>query len=282
METADNVSVHPFHDDTITNVKPEKGIMIQHILEKGRRHFGRPGASLTQLDDPQFKGKLPEGWKHEVVDIALGGEEETSSMIKSWMKDKPNAVLFDSVHIKGSGKEEVDPETGLIEEGDTDHILLVGNHILVIDSKKWKGGKDEEHAVNYIQNDKGEVQRFGKTFPGGKVHIGAALKMWFRYLQTNNDESKVLMGMIHIVNDYTKVLRYKNWYEVRNKKYWYLCEKSRFIELLDEWYDKQVSEPEKHFISSDLAAQIAVCCCRPYDRRAHLINMKPLERYKTV
>lgn len=279
MEEHEPIMVKPFHADEITNVKQRKGSFIQHILEKGRRHFGRPGASLTQLDDPERKGQLPEGWKHEVVDIALSGEEETSAMIHEWMTDKPNVVLFDSVHIKGSGKEEVDEETGLIEEGDTDHILLVGNHILIIDSKKWKGGKDEDHAINYIQNDKGEVQRFGKTFPGGKVHISSALRMWFNYLQTANGDNKVLMGMIHIVSDNTKVARYKNWYETRNKRYWYLCEKSRFNELLQEWYDKQVPEEEKTFISSDLAAQIAVCCCKPYDRRAHLINMKPLSKY---
>lgn len=274
-----DIIINPPHPELITDISPRKFELIKEQLNKGRRHFGRPAASLTQLDDPIRQGKMPKGWKHDVVDIAKSGEEETSTMIMEWMKDKPNAVLFDSVHIKGAGKEEIDEETGLPEEGDTDHILLIGNHIFIIDSKKWKGGKDEEHTIIYSQNDTGMVQRYGKPFPGGNVHIESALHMWFNYLKTSPSESKTLFGIIHIVNDNIKVARFKNWYETRSKRFWYLVEKPRFIELLDERYDNAINERERGFISTDLATQIAVCCCKPYDRRAHVINMNPLKKY---
>lgn len=274
-----DVKVTEFHAGQITNIPARNGLLVQKALEQGRRHFGRPGASLTQLDDPKWQGKLPEGWKRDVLDKALEGEETTSAMIQDWMKDKPGVVLIDSVHIRGAGKEEIDPDTGLIEAGDTDHIVVMGGHVLIIDSKRWRGGKDDTKIINYIQADDGSVQRFGKAFPGGKVHIAAAIRMWFDYLQ-NVDIEKTLLGMIHIVSDNVKVLRYRNWYDVRNKQYWLLVEKSRFIEELDAWYTGfKVRDEERRTISSDIVAQIAVCCCKPYDRMAELINMKPLEGY---
>lgn len=277
------VEVQPFHADAITNVGPDKGRIVEQALKKGRRHFGRPGASLTQLDDPKWKGKLPEGWDRGVLSKALEGEETTSAMILSWMRDKPAVVLIDSVHIKGAGKEELDPDTGLIESGDTDHILIVGHHIFVIDSKRWRGGKTDDKPVNYIQADDGSVQRFGRDFPGGHVHISAAIHMWFDYLQTW-DNNKTILGMVHIVNDNVKVLRYKNWYTVRNKQYWILVEKDRLIEELDAWYSGTgggggVSDEERRTVSTDLVSQVAICCCRPYNRMDAIINTKPLQGY---
>lgn len=272
------VKVTAFHADMIDNIPARNGRLVQKTLEQGRRHFGRPGASLTQLDDPKWQGKLPEGWKRDVLDKALEGEETTSAMILDWMKDKPGIVLIDSVHIRGAGKEEVDPDTGLIEAGDTDHIIVMGSHLLIIDSKRWRGGKGDK-IVNYIQADDGSVQRFGKAFPGGNVHISAAIHMWFDYLE-DAGAGKTILGMIHIVNDNVKVIRYRNWYSVRDKQYWLLVEKSRFIEELDAWYTGiRVSPEERKTISSDIVAQIAVCCCKPYDRMAEIINTKPLEGY---
>lgn len=272
------VTVTAFHDDMIDNIPARNGRLVQHALEQGRRHFGRPGASLTQLDDPKWQGKLPEGWKRDVLDKALEGEETTSAMILDWMKDKPGIVLIDSVHIRGAGKEEIDPDTGLIEAGDTDHIIVMGSHLLIIDSKRWRGGKDDK-TVNYIQADDGSVQRFGKPFPGGNVHISAAIHMWFDYIE-DAGAGKTILGMIHIVNDNVKVIRYRNWYSVRDKQYWLLVEKSRFIEELDAWYTGiRVGPEERKTISSDIVAQIAVCCCKPYDRMAEIINTKPLEKY---
>ena len=70
--------------------------MIADIIKKGKRHFGSAAASLTHLQDPDRKGELPEGWKPEVLDVAIKGEKSTSEFIEKWMADKPAAVLVDS------------------------------------------------------------------------------------------------------------------------------------------------------------------------------------------
>lgn len=267
-----DIQVQPFEDNL--NVEDDKGFIVEGALLKGRRHFGVAGASLTWMTSPSLRSKVPEGWDPSVVDIAQAGEQRTTRTLLKWIQDKPGAVLIDSCHIPGHGEETVDQETGLVEGGDTDHVLIVGDNILVIDTKVWK-----KRATYKIDNN-GKVIRNNKSFGGGNVHISEACHMWFNYID-NRDSYLDLKGCVYIDNDdeydkkkdewLTKVYRNGNWY----KGIWKLLEEARFLDWLDEWYNSLAGWDENTqtytdrdavtFINSSYIAQVAVTCVRPYN-----------------
>jgi hypothetical protein len=280
-----DVTIRPF--TSCHHVNDRQGQIVYDALMHGKRHFGVSSASLSWMKSDKMKNKLPEGWKPEVVDVAIDAEHRTTRTIINWMKNKPAAVLIDSVHIPGVGKETVDEETGLIEGGDTDHILIIGSNIYVIDTKNWK------KKSRYTIDDDGKILRNGKSFPGGKVHMDAAIKMWYKYIDANVDNGAELAGAIYIDNEdkpdpktkewTTSVFRDQNWYQ----HFWYLIEERRWIDWLDSkyveqaGYDKDTGEimnPEAiNTIYPSLIAQVAVTCVKPYNRREGLINMAALK-----
>lgn len=261
-QSNDGIEIKPFTG--ATSVNDTAGQAVQQALEGGRRHFGVAGGSLTWMHSPALKNNLPEGWKPKVLDLAMKAEQNTSKTLLEWMKDKPNVVLIDSMHIRGAGKEVVDPETGLVEAGDTDHIMLIGDYVLIIDTKRWK------EKARYTVAENGGVERNGKSFPGSNVHIEKAVHMWFNYIDCQTAEAT---GLIYINNDdmeNTNVFRNDQWW----KHYWFLLEPKRFKSWMDDKYAELVENGKDKFIDSNLVAQIAVCCVKPYDPRTGLINMK--------
>lgn len=249
---------------------------IKQMIASGRRHFGRPAASLTQLQNPSLQGQLPPGWNRKVVDIAKRGEEETSLIIQEWLKIHDSALLFDSIHIKGDDDIKVDKETGLLDNGDTDHIILCGNHVLIVDSKVWKGGwKKKSDQINpdtltkkvynsvYWLNYQGHVLRFGKEFPGGKVHMGNAIRLWSKYL---TDDCQ-MMGVINIINDNVEIsanpINMKVSARIFHSQKWKLTCKREFNQTLDSWFNNIPAH--ERYIDPVLAAMIAVQCCKPYN-----------------
>lgn len=131
-----NVSVLPPESD-IPGVKDEVAWKIYEMLKSGRRYFGSSGASLThQAFNPENNEIKP-----ELAKVGLEGERETTQILKEWMKDKPNVVLIDSVHIDTTYKDPetdigeyesfVDPEMGIVEGKDTDHVLVIGSYVLL-------------------------------------------------------------------------------------------------------------------------------------------------------
>lgn len=277
------IIIKPPHHEIYNNDKEiMKSDKVYMMLTNGRRHFGRPAASLTELNDPKLHGQLPKGWNRNVIDKARIGEETTSAMLLNWITDKPSVILFDSIHIKGE-ETTVDKNTGLIENGDTDHVITCGTHVLIIDSKAWRGSfKDKKTGkrVSYVYwNDwHGKVVRFGKDFPGGKVHMKNALYLWNQYLNTP-DGNVNINGLIHIVKDdaiisNTELGRKQNNY-IWNHQKWRLVNKTHFIDTLNKWYES-IPDNDK-FISTDLTTLISTQCCKPYDPRRGLINMSLLE-----
>lgn len=257
------------------DIPVKKANAVYRMLTNGRRHFGMPSANLTLLDDPDVKAKLPEKWKCDSLDDAKKANENVSNMFLDWIKDKPEAVLIDSVRVDGV-EPDVEEDTGLMNVGFDDHILVIGAHILVIDSKAWKGGKDEDHLATYNQDDDGNVIKSGKIVPGGNLRITDDLQAWFNYIEADPEkEPKNLFGMIIIDADNVKVNRFRQWWNAVQTKYYMLVEKERFIEQMNDWYDK-IPDYEKTFISTDIITQITMKMCKPYNRRDHVINMKPL------
>ncbi len=250
----------------IEGVRPEVAAKIALELQNGRRYFGSSGASLThQVFNPEWKGK--EGLKPELAKIGMEAERSTTKILRKWMEDKPNAVLIDSAHIRGWGKEEVvDEELGLIDGGDTDHILIIGAEVILIDTKRWKSKR------NYTVGDDGSVLRTNKPFPGGNVHMREAIHLWLDYLH----EDASLTGIVFVNAEETVVFRNRNWYQQAFR----LVELDRFIELLDEKWNKYIDDYDKSYISSTLVSQVVVSAVKPYNEFLKIISEKDLLTFK--
>lgn len=248
----------------IKGVKPPVAEGIAKMLEGGRRYFGSAGASLTHLaSNPAYT--VPEGFDRGSARIGLEGERETSLFLQEWIKDKPNAVLIDSVHIRGWGREEIDEETGLIEGGDTDHILVIGGEVILVDTKRWK------KKSNYQVADDGSILRANKAFPGGKVKALQAQKLWLDYLDT----SAQVTTLICINSPDVTVFRNRNWYVQQFR----LVEMSRFEDLLNAKYEK-IKPEDLSTISSTLISQIVVGAVKPYNNYERVFSMEALKAFK--
>lgn len=286
-EKGPQFSVRP-QDVEIRNVKASRNTnlkqaeIIETALKEGKRHFGVSAASLTWMNGPRMKKNLPEDWDPKVLETALEGERRTTDFLLDWMKDKPACVLVDSVHIPGHGEEKIDEDTGLLEGGDTDHVLLIGSHVVIIDTKAWK------KKARYNVKDDHTVLRNGKEFPGGHVRINAAIHMWFDYV---DDDEAEMTGAIFIDNGDEKNKKTGEWTTsvFRNGPWWsnlwFLIEPSRMKEWLDERYEEwagwddesKTAEniEEVSFINTSMVTQIAVTCVKPFDPFDKFIsNMK--------
>lgn len=223
--------------------------VIERILKKGKRTFGSSGASLThQISNPKYREA---GIDSKLASIGLSGEHSTTKKLKKWIEDKPNAILVDSVHVKGAGKEELDEETGVLEGGDTDHLVIIGDFVLLIDSKNWKGKR------KYGINKAGEVTRSNKPFPGGKVHATQALYLWRKFLKPY---SPSFSSLITITSEKVFVVRDVNWWKQPFK----VVTEEELIEFLDKIYDKIPAE-NKEFINVNLVSDIVINAIKPYD-----------------
>lgn len=225
----------------------EVSLKIQAMLKSGRRYFGSAGASLSHhVNNPDYTSEF----KHRLVNNGLEGERSTSLILQKWAKKIPNAVVFDSVHIRGMGKEEIDEESGMIEGGDTDHIIVIGNHVILIDTKRWRSG------WFYSVNEKGQVIRGKRNFGGGRVHASQAKRLWKQYLDTSAKVSSIVCINAKDV----KVRKDKNW----KKQSWKLHSIEEIESTLDYRYEK-MDDYDKTHINTSLIAQIVVCCIKPFD-----------------
>lgn len=263
----EEVNVLPY--TYVPGIKDEIGKRIEEELRAGRRYFGVSGASLThQAFNPAVRDRESDTpIDASAAKVGIEGERDTTHFLKNWIKDKPNAVLIDSVHIRGWGKEEVDPETGIIEGGDTDHMLVIGNEVIILDTKRWKS------KTRYGISDDGKIQRADKSFPGSDVKIVPALHMWMNYLQSDRD---IQYTPIIVINSPDIVVyRTRSWFQ----------QKYRLIEInkLEEFMETKwgsISEYNKTTINPSLIAQIAVGCVKPYDPRVNVFNADSLREFE--
>lgn len=131
-------------------------------LDPTWRIFGIPGASLysaVELDP-------------DAREAGIKGEEKVAAAIDSIIQTIPNAYLFNSVKLPG-------------RTGDIDHIIVVGNNVILIDSKNWK------HDASY-QLTKGNtpeldhVYRDQQVFPGGEIRLAKQKQDWADFLPGYN------------------------------------------------------------------------------------------------
>ena len=223
--------------------------LTEKMLENERRYFGSSGASLThQVSNPIYKEK---GIDSALAKVGLDGEHKTSRLLLDWMKDKPNVVLIDSIHLKSYGEEEFNEETGTMDGGDTDHCLVIGRFVLIIDSKNWKGKK------RYEISDKGEVTRSKKPFPGGKINTVPASKLWADAL---SPFGVTISSIVNITSDKVMVTRDRNWW----KQPYRLVTLEVLEEFLNDVWGK-LPQDTKEDINVNLIASIASNAIRPYD-----------------
>lgn len=223
--------------------------LTEKMLKNGRRYFGSSGASLThQVSNPIYKEK---GIDSALAKVGLDGEHKTSRLLLDWMKDKPNVVLIDSIHLKSYGEEEFNEETGTMDGGDTDHCLVIGRFVLIIDSKNWKGKK------RYEISDKGEVTRSKKPFPGGKINTIPASKLWAEAL---SPFGVTISSIVNITSDKVMVTRDRNWW----KQPYRLVTLEVLEEFLNDVWEK-LPQDTKEDINVNLIASIASNAIRPYD-----------------
>lgn len=236
--------------DTNFSLSSDKQIdVVYKVLSKGKRIFGSSGASLThQISNPKYKDA---GINAGLAKIGLEGEHRTSKILRNWAKDKPNVVIVDSVHIKGMGKEEFDEETGIMEGGDTDHLLIIGPYVILIDSKNWKGKK------KYKVSEKGQILRSNKPFPGGSIHATQALYLWKSYLSPFN---AIFNSIICITSEKVFVVRDVNWYKQPFK----VVTMEDLSDFLDKVWE-QVPNNAKSFINANLVTAVVTNAIRPYD-----------------
>lgn len=248
----------------IDGVKPVVAKKIQESLKKGRRYFGSSGAYAThQAFSTEYTER--EGANKETAKEHLDGERDTTSFLRRWVKDKPSAVILESVKVPFLEEEQVDPETGIVEGYDVDHVILIGNEVILIDTKRWKRKK------TYSVAEDGKALMTNKPFPGSQIYMSEYIQQWLDYL----DEDACVTGIVCINQEEVSVIRNKNWY-VNNYR---LVELDRFEELLnDKW--KLIEDYDKTHINSTLVSQMMVRCVKPFDQYSKVFDMNTLRNFK--
>lgn len=115
--------------------------------------IGRPGSSLDTSD-----------LDNEATQVGQVGEQITSAAIEGLMSVGNANILFNSLRVPGMPK------------ADLDHVVLIGNLVIIADSKNWRRGSYE-----VVQ---GNVWRDGQPFEGGSVAIGLFRLALEEYLES--------------------------------------------------------------------------------------------------
>lgn len=264
------IIVDPPVQGNIEGVKRQVAEKVYQALKEGRRYFGSSGASLShQAFNPEYAEK---GLDATLAKVGLEGERDTTAVLKQWMRDKPEVVLVDSVHIRGWGKEEVDEETGIPEGGDTDHLLFIGTEVILIDTKRWK------RKSRYGVDEDGSVIRGGKNFPGSRVKINEATRMWLKFLHNNPAPGQRLKisPIVCINNEEVSVFRNLHWFKAAPYR---LVEIDRLVEYLDDKYET-ISDYDKTHINSTLIAQTVVNAVKPFDPYDRVFSREALATFR--
>lgn len=220
------------------------------LKEKNRRYYGIAAASLkNQLDDPKYAEYKPNS---KIINIGISGEKTTSKILREWIADKEDCVLVDSISLPlEKMTPEVDGEEGQLDLGDTDHLLIIGNTLVIIDSKNWKA------KTSYSVSPDTGVLRGKKSFPGSRPRINQAKYLWEKYYKECNIDS--VEAFVCISDPDTFILRDRDWWRVGYK----LVNQTTLIYFLDKLYE-QIND--KGFVRSELVAMALKGLVRPYDK----------------
>lgn len=225
------------------------------LKEKNRRYFGLAGASLqNQLDDPKYSNM---GVKidSKLVSLGIQGEKKTSQILREWIADKPNAILIDSISLPINNLEPEEDDEGQLDLGDTDHVLILGSTIIIIDSKNWKA------KASYAINEEHAILRSKKHFKGNRPRIQQAKYLWEKYyedIDLNSVETYVCIS----ADEKTFIERGKTWWQVGYK----LVNQATLIYFLDKFYNERLSDEDKEVIKVEIVAKALMGLVKPYNK----------------
>lgn len=250
----------------IEGVSDKAAKAIYSMLKKGRRVFGVPGSYMMhQAGAQEYKEK---GVSRKKAKEFMNAEFEVSEFLKGWIKDKPNAVLIESVRIPESDPEpdEIDEEVGIIHGIDTDHVVIMGNEVFLIDTLALPKKK------NYSISEEGEILMTRKLFADSEVTLKKDAYNWFDNIE---EDDISLTAFVCIKSPETTVERTRNWYIQPFR----VVEFERFQEILDKRYE-EVSDEDREMINTDLVSQFVVKCIKPYDERTKVITARGLSELR--
>jgi len=194
-------------------------IQIRALLQK-QRVFGTPGAALTWGIVDARKAAVAAG---------LDGERVTGESLNQYATNRNGVYVFHSAEWPGA------------TAGDTDHLILRGNQLLLIDAKRWKAKR------KYSVTASGQVLRGTVRFPEGKVKMLGALNSWRKILPKGTR----LAGAVCIAQKETFVPYDANWYKAPFK----LITLETLHTFLDTTLKGKMGEPEL-VLQSHIAAAI--------------------------
>lgn len=213
---------------------------IKNIIRSGQKTYGEPAASLTWgIDGNRLKASLQPG---------IEGEKHTAKILDKYAAEHPGVYVFHSLSW---------PESN----GDTDHILVYKDLIVVIDSKRWKAQR------KYSVTDKGAIKRGTVYFAQGRVKIGYALKAWRKKVP---QESKIT-GIVCIAQQKVFVTRDKNWYKAPYR----LVESDKLVEQLD--YMIKNHKPKQDKVSGSLLLYLGKLLVKPRNILDEILNKEALQ-----
>lgn len=207
---------------------------IKQLLVDGKKVLGTPAASLTWgIDGNRMIPALEAGKE---------GEKQTAALLDKLAEEYKNLYVFHSLSWPTSA-------------GDTDHVLIYGGLIIVIDSKRWKASR------KYSVTAGGAVLRGTVPFPSGKVHIGNALHVWRKKFPKYK-----VQGIVTIAQEKIFVSRDKNWYKAPFR----LVENEKLEDFLRETFTKN---PPKARTSGKTLIDLGLLLVKARDKREGLIRV---------
>lgn len=214
---------------------------IKQRLIEGEQIFGVPGASLTWGIDGVTNGIVAAGGE---------GEKQVGLTLAAFAADNPAVRIFHSVEWPGS-------------KGDTDHMLVIGKCVFIIDAKRWKSSR------KYSVTAKGEILRGTVAFPEGKVKMIPAMQSWRKVLPAGTK----VFGVVCIAQEKVFVPYDNNWFKAPYK----LVTDEKLEEFLTKVIGKQ--KPEiKDVRDGKLMLEIASRVIKPRNRRSELLNLSAMNK----
>lgn len=255
----EDINVRYLTTNTYPELSPKYLATVQKFIEdKQRRYFGSPGSGLfNQLVDPKYKEfKI----NRKAVEAGAKGELSTSLILRKWIEDKPTAVLIDSIHLNLGEEEEetneVDEEEGSINRlGDTDHLLIIGDTIIIIDSKNWK------EKTTYSVGEQGQILRGKNEFSGSRPHIVQSKFLWKKYYDGIDVN---VNAYICIANPNSFIMRDNMWW-AQGWKNFKLVNQETLIYFLDKaWNEDGLKDID--YIHIDVVAKAVKGIQEPYNK----------------
>jgi len=158
------------HIPTIDELSLEHKAYVEEwndSLHKERIH-GLPGFSLEETFGTRGA-------------IGAKGELKTAKILNELCFKYPELRVHHGVHLKGC-------------DWDLDHIVILGNTAIIIDTKVWKGGYT--YSVRKKKGDDLIFVRDGKEFKGGEVHLKGMVKKFKRSYPTEK-----LFSVLSLTNE---------------------------------------------------------------------------------